>query len=150
MALRFTESHAQSLVLPLLFPGEQILHRARGIEKPWWSWFVGGALAWKYYFVVATNQRIIFIQHKGIFGGYGTKAVETASWQQVSDVKLGWGIFNKSLTIRAPQVGIDRTVDTNRFAFPGNFEGGQGIVQTFSSMRQLPYGQAPAGQMLPA
>lgn len=152
MAFRFTDSHAQSLITPLLFPGEQILHRARGIEKPWWTFlfFNLGAMFWRYYLVVATNQRVLFIQHKGLLGGYATKSVETAPWQQVNDAKLGWGIFNKNLTVRAPAVGISKTVQIGRFWLSNNFPNGEGIVQSWSQSRALAYGGAPQQQMLAA
>ena len=73
MALRFTEQHALSLVTPHLFPGEQVVHRARGFEKPWFSrlFFRRGSLFWKPFLVVATNQRLLLLQHKGLMSGYG-------------------------------------------------------------------------------
>ena len=149
MALRFTEQHALSLVTPHLFPGEQILHRARGIEKPWYSWlfFRMGALFWKYFLVVATNQRILFIQHKGLLGGYGVKAVESYSWAQIGELRLGWGIFNKTLKVRAPAIGFSRNVELNRFQLPNNFGSAEGIVATFDAASRSLAGAGAAPQL---
>ncbi len=59
MALRFTDSHAMSLVSPELFPGEQVLFRARGVEKPWYARLFSrlGWFSWRYWLIVATSQR---------------------------------------------------------------------------------------------
>ena len=78
MAFRFTDQHAMSLVASHLYPGEQVLFRSRGVEKPWYSrlfWELGSFM-WKYWLVVATNQRIVFVQHKGLLGGYAAKRTE--------------------------------------------------------------------------
>jgi hypothetical protein len=141
MAFRFTHDHAISLVTPHLLPGEQILFRSRGVEKPWYSYFLG-VLVWRYFLVVATSQRILFVRHKGFFGGYGMKSMDAVPWQHVDQVKLGWGIFNKNLRVRAPAARIDRTILLNRFALPKNLADGEQIVfQWQRSRASLPPGQ---------
>jgi hypothetical protein len=130
MAFRFTHEHAISLVTPHLLPGEQIVSRSRGVEKPWYSliFYRMGSIFWRYWLVVATNQRVLFIRHKGLFGGYGMKSMDAVPWQHVEQVKLGWGIFNKNLRVRAPAARIDRTVALNRFWLPNNFGDGEQLV----------------------
>jgi hypothetical protein len=131
MALRFTEQHALSLVTPHLYPGEQVLHRARGVEKPWFSrlFFRMGAMFWKNFLVVATNQRLLLLQHKGLLSGYGLHHIEQMSWAQVQEVKLGWGIFEKVLRVKAPVVGGTRKVTLGRFWMANNFGGAEGIAR---------------------
>jgi hypothetical protein len=145
MAFRFTHEHAMSLVTPLLLPGEQVLSRSRGVEKPWYSliFYRLGSLFWRYWLVVATNQRVLFIRHKGLFGGYGMKSMEPVGWQQVEQVKLGWGIFNKNLRFRAPSARINRTIMLNRFWLPNNFGDGEQMVSQWQRSR----GMLGAGQM---
>src|SRR5262245_13208154 len=103
MGFRFTDRHAMALVAPILFPGEQVLYRARGLEKPWYStvFWKFGSLFWCYWLIVATNQRLVLVQHKGLFGGYGPKGSETLGWNELDQVSLGWGIFNKTLRFKS-------------------------------------------------
>jgi len=137
MAMRFTDQHAMSLVAPLLFPGEQVLFRARGVEKPWYSWvfYRLGALLWRYYLVVATNQRIVYVQHAGIFGGYKAKRSEAFAWGELDQVKLGWGIFNKTLRVRSTQKRLSRDVIIPRGWMRGNFDAAKGTLGAWEQNR---------------
>lgn len=157
MAFRFTEQHAHSLVAPHLQPGEQLLHRARGVEKPWWTMllFRMGGMFWRNFLVVATNQRVIFVRHAGLLGGYGTKNVESIGWNEIDRAELGWGIFNKKLHVSANSRRFKRTVELGRFWLKGNFDGGKGITATHQQVRMsLPppsqaYGALPSGYPQP-
>jgi hypothetical protein len=157
MAFRFTEQHAHSLVAPHLQPGEQLLHRVRGVEKPWWTvlLFRMGGLFWRNFLVVATNQRVIFVRHAGLLGGYGAKNVESIGWHEIDRTHLGWGIFNKKLSVSANSRRFKRTVELGRFWLKGNFDGGKGITATHQQVRMsLPppsqaYGALPSGYPQP-
>jgi hypothetical protein len=133
MAFRFTEQHAMTLVGPNLYPGEQVLHRATGVERPWYSriFFRIGALFWRYYLVVATNQRILFVQHKTFWGRYAAKRVDALAWGEVERATLGWGVFQKKLAVRAPARGFAKSVHIQRFWLKGNFDGARGIIDTW-------------------
>jgi hypothetical protein len=137
MALRFTDQHAMSLVAPLLYPGEQVLFRARGVEKPWYSWIFYrlGSLFWRYWLVVATNQRIVFVQHGGIFSGYKAKRSEAFAWNELDQVSLGWGIFNKNLRTRSASKNLSRTVIIPRGWMRGNFDAAKGTLATWEQNR---------------
>lgn len=151
MALRFTDQHAMSLVASHLYPGEQVLFRARGVEKPWYSvvFYRLGSLFWRYWLVVATNQRVIFVQHKGLFGGYGAKRTEAFAWSELDQVALGWGIFNKTLRVRGKNKGLSRNVIVPRGWMRGNFDAAKGTVTAWEQNRaSLP--PAPAFNALPA
>jgi hypothetical protein len=150
MPFRFTNEHAMSLVAPHLLPGEQVLHRSRGVEKPWYSRLFSrmGSLFWRYWLVVGTNQRVIFIRHKGLFGGYGMKEVESVQLAHVDELRLGWGIFNKNLRVRSAAARINRTVVIPRFWLKQNLPDGEGMVQTWQRTRgSLPPGAMPAQQL---
>ena len=129
MALRFTDRHALSLVAPLLYPGEQVLFRARGVEKPWYSMVLWklGSLFWRYWLVVATNQRLVLVQHEGLIGGYGAKRNETFAWNELDEVALGWGTFNKTLRFRSVTQRFARSISVPRFWMKGNFDAAQGV-----------------------
>lgn len=130
MALRFTDQHAMSLVAPLLYPGEQVLFRARGVEKPWYSliFYRLGSLFWRYWLVVATNQRLVFVQHGGIFSGYSAKRNEAFAWSEIDQLSLGWGIFNKTLRARSTTKGLSRNVIIPRGWMKGNFDAAKGTL----------------------
>ena len=151
MAMRFTDQHAMSLVAPLLFPGEQVLFRARGVEKPWYSRVFSrlGSLFWRYYLVVATNQRIVYVQHAGIFGGYKAKHSEAFAWSELDSVKLGWGIFNKTLSARSTQKRLSRDVIIPRGWMRGNFDAAKGTLGAWEQNRAALPG-APQHNALPA
>src|SRR3954462_5531439 len=108
MALRFTEEHARSLAAHLLQPGEQILHRIRGVEKPFWTkvFFRIGAFFWRYYLVVGTNHRLLFVRHGGLLSGYSAKDIESVGLTEIQMAKLGWGIFTKNLHVSARQGAV--------------------------------------------
>ncbi|MBS2014160.1 MAG: PH domain-containing protein [Deltaproteobacteria bacterium] len=151
MAFRFTDQHAMSLVAPHLYPGEQVLFRARGVEKPWYSRVFSriGAFMWRYWLVVATNQRIVFVQHKGVLGGYAPKRTETFAWSDLEQVSLGWGIFNKTLVVKSKAKQLSRAVVIPRGWMKGNFDAAKGATTTWEQNRaSLP--PAPTLQALPA
>lgn len=135
MPSRFTDTHAMSLVAPILYPGEQVLFRARGVEKPWYSWIFYrlGSLLWRYWLVVTTNQRIIFVQHAGIFGGYQAKRSEAFAHSELDEVSLGWGIWNKTLSARSTRKRLSRNVIIPRSWMRGNFDAAKGALGTWSA-----------------
>jgi hypothetical protein len=146
MALSFNEQHAMSLVLPHLAPGETVLFRARGVERPWWTalFFRLGFVFWRNYLLAVTHQRLLLIRHKGLLGGYGEKQFESVSWQELENCKLGWGIFRKNLTLLGHGKRWHHTIQLHRFQMKGNFDAAQGLVQTWQMARGLPPGAPPA------
>lgn len=138
MAFRFTEQHAMSLVAPHLAQGERVISRSRGVEKPWYSRLFSrlGSFMWRHYLVIATDQRVIFIQHATLLGGYAAKKVDALGWHEVDRAELGWGIFNKNLVIRAQARGFAKTVVLGRFWMSNNFPGAEQMVQTWGQARQ--------------
>lgn len=145
MAFSFSDSHAMSLVAPSLFPGEQVLFRARGVEKPWYSWIFSklGSFLWRYWLVVGTNQRLIFIQHGGLLSGYSAKRTEAFGWGELDHVQLGWGIFNKTLKARAKVRQLSRNIEIPRFWMKGNFDAATGMEKQWTQSRHQLGGSMP-------
>jgi hypothetical protein len=146
MPLTFNQAHITSLLAPQLAPNERILFKARGVEKPWYSRiFVRfGALFWRNYLVAATDSRILFVQHGGLLSGYAAKKVDALAWHEIDRTKLGWGIFNKDLSVKAGARGFNKTVVLGRFWMKDNFASAEGMVQQWTASRgALPGGAAP-------
>jgi hypothetical protein len=137
MAFSFSEKHAMSLLAPQLAPNEQLLFRARGVEKPWYSRIFSrfGSLFWRNYLVAATDRRLLFVQHGGLFSGFAAKKVDSLGWHEIDRTQLGWGIFNKNLAVRAQARGFARTVVLGRFWMKGNFPAAEGMVKTWTQSR---------------
>jgi hypothetical protein len=151
MALSFNEPHAMSLIQAQLGPNERLLHRARGVEKPWYSLLFSrlGSFLWRNYLVAATNQRILFIEYGGLLSGFAAKKVDALGWHEVDRTELGWGIFNKKLSVRSRARRFDKTVIFGRFWMKDNFGNAEGIVQLYRQVRaSLP--PAPQMQALPS
>jgi len=147
MAFSFNEKHAMSLLTPQLAPNEQLLFRARGVEKPWYSRIFSrfGSLFWRNYLVAATDRRLLFVQHGGLFSGFAAKKVDSLGWHEIDRTQLGWGIFNKNLAVRSQARGFTKTVVLGRFWMKGNFPAAEGMVQTWSQSRgALGGGPAPS------
>lgn len=151
MAFSFNETHATSLLTPQLAPNERILFRARGVEKPWYSRVFSrfGSMFWRNYLVAATDQRLLFVQHGGLLSGFRAVKVDALGWQEIDRTQLGWGVFNKNLTVRSQAKNFSRTVVLGRFWMKGNFPAAEGVVQTWKqSAGALP--GAPRMNALPA
>jgi hypothetical protein len=133
MALRFSDLHAMTLALPHLAPGEKFLYRALGIERPWWSTVLSrlGFFFWRYFLLVATDQRLVLIRHAGLLGGYGERAVESLGWREIDQAELGWGVLSKTLRVTAHGKRWERAIEVSRFALDGNFAAAEGLVATW-------------------
>jgi hypothetical protein len=145
MSPGFTDPHAMSLVAPYLYPGEQILLRARGVEKPWYSRIFStlGRPSWRYWLVVATNQRLVLVEHGSQVTGYAAKRANAFTWAELDRVALGWGLWNKALHVRTP-TRVSRTIIIPRDWMRGNFEAAHGVVETWQAARNaLPQGAPP-------
>lgn len=147
----FTDLQVQSLVAPHLAVGERVVARARGVEKPWYSrlFLRLGSLLWRNYLLVATDQRLFFLRHAGLLGGKKVKEVEALHWSEIDQARLGWGVFTKSVVVRASSRRFSRTVCLGRFWMKQNFPNAEAIVRTWSQARgALP--SAPPVATLPS
>lgn len=149
MALSLNETHATSLITSQLAPNERLLHRARGVEKPWYSYILSrfGSFLWKNYLVAATDQRLLFVQHGGLLSGYKAKKVDSLGWHEIERTQLGWGIFNKNLVVTAKARGFSKTVVLGRFWIRDNFPAAEGIVQAWTQCRAALPGAGVAGAL---
>jgi hypothetical protein len=148
------DEYLRSQVMPLLQPGEQVLHTAYMRRQPgllMQMLVVGGLLLWaitKAYFVVLTNRRVILIRTKmsGWSGGpkqlnLGLEQWDARNLRQVTT--SGWA-NNRSMTFLFHQ-GPPQTL---RISPWGNKLGSQvflDLVPQLVASGQLQQGQLPAG-----
>ncbi|WP_394831533.1 hypothetical protein LVJ94_33975 [Pendulispora rubella] len=146
MAFRFTEQHALSLIRPQLFPGEHLLFRMRGVQKPWYSRILAraGSLLWRNFLVVGTNQRVLLLRHRSLLGGYALMSVEGHAYGDIDFMKLGWGLFTKSLKLRLSGQRLSRKIVLGRFWMAGNFNEAANLVKAWQEQRRaLASGASP-------
>ena len=108
-----------------------------------------GSLFWRNYLVAATDRRLLFVQHGGIFSGFAAKKVDSLGWHEIDRTQLGWGIFNKNLAVRSQARGFTKTVVLGRFWMKGNFPAAEGMVQTWTQTRGALGGGAQPSALLP-
>ncbi len=152
MAFGFDDKHATSLLSPQLSPGERVLFRTRGVEKPWYAKVLSrfGSMFWRNYVVAATDQRLLFVQYGGMFGRFAPKKVESIAWREVDQAKLGWGVFNKNLSVKSGARGFSKTVVLGRFWLKDNFSSAEGLVQTWTQARGNTLPPTPFAGALPS
>jgi hypothetical protein len=97
----FTDTHVQILSKGLFEPGEQLVSRSVVVDAPWYTF--GIWLFHKTYLVLATNQRLVMVEHSRDFlqRGMKTDKVHSIAWNHVSEMKVKGLLFKKKLRIVA-------------------------------------------------
>jgi hypothetical protein len=93
----FSELHVQLLARGIMNPGEQLIGQTSTFYMPWWALgFIN-----RRHLVLATNQRIIVVEHRlGFFPvGYRLEVVHSIPWSGVQALRVK-GIFNKKLVVQ--------------------------------------------------
>ena len=139
-----SEQKVQSHVQTALQPGEQIQQIVLGTEKPFWTkiFYRVGVFFWSNYIVATTNQRVVFVEYGGLLSGFKSKRVDALALGEVDSASLGWGIFNKNLTVNAAARRFKRTVEVNRVQRKGNLDNAQAVVGTVQQVRAMGGGAA--------
>ena len=147
------DEYLRSQVMPLLQPGEQVIHTAYMRRQPgllMQMFLVGGLLLWaitKAYFVVLTNRRVILIRTKmsGWSGGPKQMNLGLEQWdvRNLKQVTTSGMANNKSMTFHFHQ-GAPETL---RISPWGNKLGSQAFldqVPPLVASGQLQQAQLPA------
>lgn len=152
----FSDLHVQLLAKSILNPGEQLIGQTSTFYVPWWALgFIN-----RRNLVLATDQRVIVVEHKwGFFpGGYRVSSVASIPWSQVQEAKLK-GIFTKKLSLVGASdmgpISFKQIVPNTLFGLlapmKNNLQGARTIDAHFKNgpaTGQLPQAYAPAA--LPA
>jgi hypothetical protein len=148
----FSDLHVDLLAQALLQPGERRLAQSVGRYMPWWALgFVNET-----YLVIATDQRLILIEHRMAWLHQAVKmhSVESIPWSAVQETRLK-GIFGKKLVVRG-QGQTRAFARTLRVPAPlfgllapirNNVAGARAVASAFDATRSL--GAAPAYAALP-
>lgn len=141
----FSDLHVDLLSRGLLQPGESLVSKTVGTYKPWWGFgFIN-----RQYLVLATDRRLILLDHRaGFFGLISPQhlfAVDSLPWSQVQEAKVK-GLFNKSIKIaghgergavklplKLPKAPFGPTL-----AMKNNVAGAQGVAHVFAHASQAP------------
>lgn len=157
------DEYWQSQVMPMLQPGEQVLHSAYMRRQPGLAMqilLVGGLLLFlitKAYFVVLTNRRVILIRTKMGFWTGGPKQLnlEVEQWdiRNLKQVTVSGIANNRSMTFHMHQ-GPEQTLRISPWfkQVPGTkafFETVPNLIGS-GQLQQLAAGGAPMPQLAPA
>lgn len=156
----FTDTHVQIMQKGLLEPGEQLVSRSVIVDAPWYTF--GMWLFHKTYLVMATNQRLVMVEHSRDFFNRGMKMdkVHSVPWSHVQEMKVK-GLLSKKLRIVAQsnmrffkgKMKIPNTFFGLLAPIQDNVQNARVLEQQFASVRQLPggapqqYGSLPPQQM---
>jgi Bacterial PH domain len=143
MGIKFTDLHVNTLAKGLLDPGEQLVDRAIASRQPWWSLKI--PLFKRTWLLLATNQRLIIIEHRRGLVDDRMDKVDSLPWTSIEQTKLSGMGFSKKISVKAAQRGIAFTgkVDGGFLAaHKGNINGAKAIVSTWQGAKALPAARA--------
>src|SRR5262245_22002236 len=111
MSIKFNDLYVNTIARGLLEPGEQLAGATMGYHTPFWSKLFG---LWRFftrkYLVLATTQRVIFVEHRHGLFYERVESVESIPWRAVDQAKVG-GLFGTKLLVRSSQ--HQKTVQVN-------------------------------------
>lgn len=138
MAIKFTDAYIEHIGRAQLGPGEQILSRTAGVYRPFWSF--GLVFFWRTYLVLATNHRLILVEHRRGLIYDRLEKVESIPWNAVGKAKLS-GLLAKKLKLAFTGRSLKLSVPGMLAPLARNTAGAKGIVSTWQQGMAL---MAPA------
>jgi Bacterial PH domain len=137
---KYNETYVQLVSRGLMDPGEQLLGATACKKKPLiplGPWFVHHIL------VLATNRRLILVDHRQGLIYSRIDNVQSIPWDQVQDVRIG-GLFGKKVVLNA--AGKKQALALPRFFGPigNNVKAAQGVAEQFNFIKQAGHRQLPA------
>jgi hypothetical protein len=147
----FSDLHVQLLARGILNPGEQLVGQTVTTYVPWWAL----GLIQRQYLVLATDQRIIVVDHRVGFFPVALRlhAVDTLAWSNVKEARVK-GIFKKKLRIvgvgeRGP-VSLNMRIPNGFFGLlapmKNNMAGARSVAAAFQGAAQTAHALGPASQ----
>jgi hypothetical protein len=118
-----------------LYPGEQILHSVRGVERPFWALILlaFAFLVHRRYLVVATDRRLLLIADDSWFGGDEERGFASLPWGELERAELKEGFFWRTLRISAHAGRWRRSIRVRP-----DYAAHEGIVSAWERRRRRP------------
>jgi hypothetical protein len=146
MRPKFSIANALALVSPVLHVGEQILARARGYDRPWcgrWPTPLADALT-SGTLVVATNQRLLLLEHTASLSQYTLRKSIVVSWPSIERVHVDADGRDGTLLIEALAHSISRNLVLPNDWLRGNLRGATAIMALWQAGASVKLGQRPS------
>ena len=145
----FSDLHVQLLSRGILNPGEQLLGQTVTGYMPWWAF----GLIRRQYLVLATDQRLILVDHRYSFIQPTTQrlhAIDSLAWSNVQEAKVKGLFLKKKLRVRGigerGPVSLTMTISNTLFGLlapmKNNMAGAKAIAAV--ATQSIQGGGAPA------
>lgn len=97
MAIKFNDTYVDSIARAHLEPGEQIVARSAGVHRPWWT--LGIWYFWKTYLVLATNRRLLLVEHRRGLLYDRLEKVDSIAFGEITTAKVSGLLLKKKLNL---------------------------------------------------
>jgi hypothetical protein len=139
----FSELHVDLFSRALLQPGEQLVGKTVAEYSPWW--LLG--LFRKTFLALATNQRLILVEHRmaWLHASLKLHGVESIPWGNVEEIRMKGLLFGKKIRLRAQTergprrltMGVPNALFGLLAPMRNNMGGAKAVVGAFQSSRML-------------
>lgn len=142
MSIKFNELYVDTMAKGLLEPGERLAGSTMGYYTPFFSRIFGLARFFRRkYLMLATDQRVIVIEHRTGLFYERIQSVESIPWRAVDQAKIG-GLFAMKLSVKSSQYQKTISVKVPRMLAPMPSAGQRaravvGLWQSAASTPQL-------------
>ena len=150
----FSDLHVQLLSRGILNPGEQLLGQTVTGYMPWWAF----GFIRRQYLVLATDQRLILVDHRWSFIQPTTQrlhAIDSLQWSNVQEAKVTGLFLKKKLKVRGVgergPIALKMVISNTLFGLLAPMKGNMQGARTVASIAtQMQGGGAPALGPAPA
>ncbi len=142
--IKYNDAYIEHIVRAHLQPGEQLMSRTAGVHRPLWT--LGIRFFWRNYLLLATNQRLILVEHRRGLIYDRLEKVESIPWNAFTKAKVS-GLMSKKLKLTFGARSLKLRVPALFAPMSRNVQGAKGIVSTWQQGMAL---AAPQQQALQA
>jgi hypothetical protein len=146
--IKYSNAYVETVARAHLDQDEQILAKAGGVHRPWYTggfiWF------WKFYFVVATNKRVLLCEHRrGLFYDR-LEAVHSVPWNELTEVKVAGLFIKKTLKLQFNGQKLALRLPRLFAPTPANVINAKHVATTWNQAKQMAAPVQPASLPAPA
>ena len=147
MAIKFNQAYIDTLAKAHA-PQETVLATSAGVHKPIWA--LGIPFFFKTYLLIATERRLLVVEHRRGFLYDRMEKVERFAWSEVASAKVAGLRLKKTLKLAFTngQAAISMVLPGLLGPIAQAKQGAQTLVEAWQRGKTLP--STPAPQYLPA